>query len=294
MTQQTRPLILVTNDDGVLSDGLSRLAEALRAVGEVVICAPSRQQSAVSHGISLHEPLRVRTLGPQRYAVTGTPADAVFLALCEICPRRPDLVVSGINHGTNLGTDVFYSGTVAAAVEAALRGIPALAISLQLPSIPDVSPQDSEEWQKANPWDPLEHLSPALDGLLRETAEFAAGLARAVLARPLPPRVVLNVNAPNRPSRAFYLTHLGQRMYRGCVERRVDPRGAPYYWLGNTLEDAPDPVGSDSWALAAGCYSVTPVRLDWNMTPAFGWGAEVPGFTRLLSSAAGGAGGQGS
>lgn len=290
---QPRPLILVTNDDGVLSDGLNRLAEALVPVGEVIVCAPSRQQSAVSHGISLHEPLRVRTLGPQRYAVTGTPADAVFLALCEICPRRPDLVISGINHGTNLGTDVFYSGTVAAAVEAALRGIPALAISQQLPSIHDVSPQESEEWQKANPWDPLEHLSPALEGLLLETAEFAAGLARTVLARPLPPRVVLNVNAPNRASRTFHVTRLGQRMYRGCVERRVDPRGAPYYWLGNTVEEEPDPVGTDSWALAACCYSVTPVRLDWSVDPTFVWGAEVPGFTRLLSRETAAAAGQG-
>lgn len=279
-----RPLILVTNDDGVLSDGLERLAEALETVGEVIVCAPSRQQSAVSHGISLHEPLRVRTLGPRRYAVTGTPADAVFLALCEICPRRPDLVVSGINHGTNLGTDVFYSGTVAAAVEAALRGIPALAISQQLPSIHDVSPQESEEWQKANPWDPLEHLSPALEGLLRETAEFAAGLARTILARPLPPRIVLNVNAPNRTSRAFHVTRLGQRIYRGSVERRIDPRGAPYYWLGNTVEQELDPVGTDSWALEARCYSVTPVRLDWSADPSFVWGAEVPGFTRLIRS----------
>lgn len=281
-----KPLVLVTNDDGVLADGIARVAEALATVGDVVVCAPSRQQSAVSHGISLNEPLRVRTLGPGRYAVTGTPADAVFIGISEICKREPALIVSGINHGTNLGTDVLYSGTVAGAMEGALRGIPGIAVSQQLPSVTETTPQESDEYQKANPWDPLEHLSARLERLLEDTARFTAALARAVLAQPLPKGVVLNVNAPERPSGLYSWTRLGHRMYRAGVIRRVDPRGVPYYWIGNSvLDGGEDAPGTDAHALAAGMFSVTPIRLDWNADDAHAvaWPA-IEGFSGVAMS----------
>jgi 5'-nucleotidase len=259
-----RPLILVTNDDGILADGIGELSRALEPLGEIVVCAPSRQQSAVSHGISLNEPLRVRTIGDGRFAIAGTPADAVFVGLSEICPRVPDIVVSGINHGSNLGTDVFYSGTLAGALEGALRGVQSVAFSQQMPPAGQVSNDESERAQKANAWDPLEHLSSWLDRLLCESARFAASLVESLLRDPLPPGTALNVNSPSRPSDGFCWTRVGSRAYRSQVVRRVDPRGNPYYWIGDSPEDAPHEPGTDSHAVDAGFHSVTPIRLDWS------------------------------
>jgi len=279
---RARPLILITNDDGILADGINILATALQSVGDVVVCAPARQQSAVSHSISMHQPLRVRTLSPGRYAVAGTPADAIFVALAEICPRPPDLVVSGINHGSNLGTDVFYSGTIAGALEAALRGIPAVALSQQLPTIGQVPPLESEESQKANAWDPLDHLSPALDDLLQHSAAFATQMVRTMLEAPPPPGIALNVNAPNRATDAFCWTRLGKRAYRSSVIRRVDPRGIPYYWIGNTAaSELIDEPGTDSYVVEAGMFSITPLLADWNTVLEAPLTWDLKGFSEL-------------
>ncbi len=227
------PLILVTNDDGVRSDGIDALARAMAAVGDVIVCAPSRQQSAVSHAISLGTPLRLREVAPRRFAVTGTPADATFIALTQVCPRKPDLLVSGINHGLNMGTDVLYSGTVAAAVEGTVRGIPAIAVSQQLPAEVVRMPADAETAEKIATWHPPGPVREKMRDELEHTAAFAAELASAVLARPLGEGVTLNVNAPHGRSRRYAWTRLGRRTFEvgpGSVEgppslevRSVDP-----------------------------------------------------------------------
>jgi 5'-nucleotidase len=167
--------------------------------------------------------------------VSGTPVDCVYLGVLQLLPRRPDLVVSGINHGLNLGSDVFYSGTVAAAVEGAIRGVPAFAIS--------------RDWDTA----------PELDA----AARFAASLARAVLEEGLPPHTLLNVNVPKRPPTGFEWTRLGRRVYREQVETRIDLRGKSYFWIGGpVLEGAVEEPGTDCAAILTGAISVTPLDLD--------------------------------
>lgn len=284
MSSAARPLILLTNDDGILSDGIAQLHAALEPLGEVIVSAPSRQQSAVSHSISLHEPLRVRTIGPGRYAVAGTPADAVFIAICEICPRVPDVVVSGINHGSNLGTDVFYSGTVAGALEGALRGVPAIAVSQQMPAVGEALPSESDDAQKANAWDPLEHLSPHLEQLLRHTAQFTAALVAAVLSQKDPPRA-LNVNSPNRPAYSWCWTRVGTHQYRSRAVRRTDPRGNPYYWIGDSAADEAYEPGTDSHAVQAGMFSVSPIDLNWTAELEQAQAYHVEGFPAVSIAA---------
>ncbi|MCC6752331.1 MAG: 5'/3'-nucleotidase SurE [Deltaproteobacteria bacterium] len=269
------PLILITNDDGVQSDGIAAVARALEPVGEVVVVAPARQQSAASHAITLSSPLRVRTLRPRWHAVNGTPADAVFVALHEICARKPDVVVSGINHGANLGTDVFYSGTVAGALEGALRGIPAVAVSQQLPE--GVAPEEREEGQRAGGFDPIDHVTQRLAEDLQATARFTAALVQRILTAPLPDGIALNVNAPCRPTDRYRWTRVGRRRYRGEVVRRLDPRGLPYFWIAGPGVEAHDDPRSDSHAVEAGLISVSALRLDWSadvLPPAGEWAFE--------------------
>src|SRR5262245_31361523 len=201
------PLILVSNDDGIHSEGIAALADVLRTLGEVVIVAPDRERSAVSHSLTLHRPLRVEELGAGRYAVNGTPTDCVNLAINGILPRRPTLVVSGINKGANLGDDVTYSGTVSAAMEGTLLGVPAIAISL------------------------IGRTEFNFDG----SAAFAARLASWVIERGLPADTLLNVNVPGTgngvPVHGFALTRMGRRRYGDAIVEKVDPRGKKYYWI---------------------------------------------------------------
>lgn len=237
-----RPLILLSNDDGVSAPGLAALAEALEDVAEVVIAAPDRERSATSHSISLDRPLRVDELRPGVFSIDGTPVDCVYLALLHLVPRRPALVVSGINHGYNLGSDVFYSGTVAAALEGAIRGVPGVALSLE----------------RKNPQD----FSPA--------AAFARALVGEALARgdsALPPGCLLNVNLPAGPLAGFQMTCLGRRVYRDQVEVRRDLRGRSYYWIGGPEDRAEDIPGSDCTAVHAGYASITPLALDLTHRP---------------------------
>src|SRR5207302_5905398 len=170
--------------DGIHSEGIAALAEALRALGEVVIVAPDRERSAVSHSLTLHRPLRVEELGAGRYAVNGTPTDCVNLAINGILPRRPTLVVSGINKGSNLGDDVTYSGTVSAAMEGTLRGLPSIAVSLE-----------------------------RADAGFAEAGRIARLAAARVLVEGLPSRTLLNVNVPAARPRGVRLTQLGHRVY---------------------------------------------------------------------------------
>lgn len=237
--------ILVTNDDGVLAQGLVVLARALAELGEVVVVAPERQQSAAGHGITLHKPLRmepVRIDAPvvEALATNGTPADCVILATATDRPK-PDLVVSGINTGANLAEEVLYSGTCSAAMEGALLGIRAFAIS----------------------------VSEYSDPIFEPAADYARSLARTLLASELPDGVFLNVNVPNLPAAELgppVITRLGRRKYVNELERRTDPRGRDYYWFSGEPLECDCANGTDIAAVQAGNISVTPVHYDltWN------------------------------
>jgi 5'-nucleotidase len=240
-----RPLILVTNDDGVNAPGIAAARRALLEIGDVIVAAPDRERSASSHSISLDRPLRVDDLGEGVYAIDGTPVDCVYLALHHLVPRRPTVVVSGINNGYNLGSDVFYSGTVAGAVEAALRGVPAIAVSLARQS-----PQD------------FSHAASFLGALTAEVVRRGDGA--------LPEHSLLSVNVPPGPVTAYQVTFLGRRVYRDQVEVREDLRGRSYYWIGGPEEKAVDLPGSDCSAVRDGVVSLTPLGLDLTHTGLIG------------------------
>lgn len=235
--------ILVSNDDGIAAEGLQAVARALEAVGEVTVVAPEREQSAASHSLTLHKPLRVYEVGPRRFAVSGTPTDCVNMAVHHLMPEPPDLVVSGINRGANLGDDVTYSGTVSAAMEGTLLGFPSVAVSQLF-------------WEPAG---------------FEAAAEFTAALAAGLLAgfregRPLPPDTLLNVNVPDRPTdriRGVRWTVQGKRRFtKEQVVEKVDPRGRKYYWVGGSDLEWEGNPRSDHTAVVEGCISVTPVHLD--------------------------------
>lgn len=235
MTER-RPLILLTNDDGVQARGLRVLRQAALAVGDVVIVAPTREQSAQSHAITLDRPLRHIEHERDVHSIDGTPADCVYLALFErrFLPRRPDIVLSGINAGHNLGTSVFYSGTIAAAREAALRGIPALAFSAP----PDVDLQ------------PLQEITASL-------ARAFAQCAPQVSTTPL-----LNVNFPGGACKGVRVTRVGRQVYDEQVIPRIDPNGREYFWIGGRVTEGTEPEGTDAHAVLLGYVSVTPLALD--------------------------------
>jgi 5'-nucleotidase len=240
-----RPLILVTNDDGVTAPGIRAAAEALREVGDVVVAAPDRERSATSHSISLDRPLRVDEIEPRVYSIDGTPVDCVYLALLHLVPRKPALCVSGINNGYNLGSDVFYSGTVAGAVEAALRNVPAIAVSLERRAAQDFS-----------------HAAAFLKAIAGEAIGRGPGA--------LPESSLLSVNVPAGNPRGYQVTFLGRRVYRDQVEVRQDLRGRSYYWIGGPEENATDLPGSDCSAVRDGWVSVTPLGLDLTHTRLMG------------------------
>ena len=231
-------IILVSNDDGIHSEGIRALEEALAAIGEIYTVAPDREQSAVSHSLTLHRPLRIEEIAPRRFAVNGTPTDCVNLAVKGFLPVRPHLVVSGINKGANLGDDVTYSGTVSAAIESSLLGIPAIAVSLVSKGL-------------------TYHFGPA--------AEFAAILAAEVRAQGMPPDTLLNVNVPSLPRqeiKGYRLTRQGKRRYAETIEVRIDPRGKKYYWIGGDDLGFDPGEGTDCVAVQEGFISVTPLLVD--------------------------------
>jgi 5'-nucleotidase len=239
--ESDRPHILVTNDDGVQSAGLLELVQALSAFAHVIIVAPDHNWSAAGHSKTMHKPLRVSpgvlADGTQALVTTGSPSDCVALALLGLVPQKPDLVVSGINQGANVGHDLTYSGTVAAAMESVIGGVSAIAISL-----------DSYE---------LETFDIA--------AAFAARLAKHILAHAGNHPLLLNVNVPAIPAselQGTQITRLGSRLYRDALIERKDPRGRSYYWIGGDPPDGVAEVGTDIGALAAGYISVTPILLD--------------------------------
>jgi 5'-nucleotidase len=237
-----RPLILATNDDGVDAPGLAALVAAVAPLGEVVVVAPDRERSGASHALTLSRPLRVRERAPGRYAVDGTPTDCVHLGVFNLTGGRlPDLVVSGINRGLNVGDDVTYSGTVAGAMEGTLLHVPSLAFSTQPGEDGDAD------------------YAPA--------AAFAAALAAEVLARGLPPGVFLNVNVPRATHGEVRITRQGTRTYRAAAVERLDPSGRPYYWIaGADSTPAGEPDG-DHVAVASGAISVSPLQADLTHAP---------------------------
>ena len=228
-----RPLVLCSNDDGVDAPHLNALADRIEAFADVLVVAPERQRSAASHAITLHKPLRLTEIKPRRFALSGTPVDCVYLGILKLCDRPPAVVVSGVNDGYNLGSDVFYSGTVAAAVEGALRGAAGIAVSL--------APRAA-------------HIDQAID--------FAAAVVKAALAEPIAPGTVLNVNLPGQGSDAYQWTVLGRRFYEDDVAERRDPRGRAYYWVGGGPAGHDEAPGSDCVCVAKGWNSITPMHLD--------------------------------
>lgn len=236
--------ILVTNDDGVTAPGLLALAQEMRKLGTVTVMAPDRNWSASGHVKTMDRPLRVREVkladGSPALSSDGAPSDCVALALLGVVKEKIDLVVSGINPNANIGHDVTYSGTVTAAMEAVIDGVPGIAVSL------DSKPGHGE----------LDY-GPA--------AQVAAQVAARVLAEGLPEGVLLNVNVPcvaAEQIRGVQVTRQGLRVYRDALDARKDPRGRPYYWIGGDFPTGVDEVGTDFGALQAGFVSVTPLQLD--------------------------------
>jgi len=233
------PVILVSNDDGVRAPGIAALHRALGPLGRVTVVAPDRERSASSHSLTLDVPLRANRISDDVVSVEGTPTDCVLLAVKDLLPQKPALVVSGINRGPNMGHDVTYSGTVAAAMEATLVGIPAIAVSL------DRSPDGRFDYTAAG--------------------EVAREMAALVLARGLPEGTLLNVNVPNCPDggiRGVALTRLGKQIYEDSVVRKTDPRGREYFWIaGQSSTWAVEP-DTDFAAVKRGLVSVTPIHMD--------------------------------
>jgi 5'-nucleotidase len=229
--------ILLSNDDGYNADGLRCLARHLRTLGPITIVAPDRNRSGASNSLTLETPLRVTQVDERVFAVNGTPTDCVHLAVTGLLHEEPDMVVSGINHGPNLGDDVLYSGTVAAATEGRFLGLPAVAISLA-------------SWEA--------------DGL--ETAgRVAERLVRRLIDTPLPPDSILNVNVPTLPDGSkpvFEATRLGHRHRAEPVVPARDPRGRVIYWVGAAGPEADAGPGTDFHAVANGRVSVTPLQVD--------------------------------
>ncbi len=241
-----RLIILATNDDGIHSKGMTALARALQGVGVVFVVAPDREKSAVAHSLTLHRPLRVEKIKKNFYAVDGTPADCVHLGVNAILPERPRLIVSGINKGGNLGDDITYSGTVSAAFEGTLLGIPSFAISLVSRS----------------------HFK--FDG----AASFAAKVARQIVVKGLLKDTLLNINVPNLDKekiKTYKITQQGRWVHnQSAVVEKVDPRGKKYYWIGGGELVFDKRRGTDFEAVSRGYISITPLHLDLTHYPSIG------------------------
>jgi len=228
------PLILVTNDDGVHAPGIRALAKALGDLGELWIVAPDREASASSQGLTLKHPLRADKIEPNVVAVDGTPADCVNLAVMKLLPRRPAIVVSGINRGGNLGDDIFYSGTVGAAREATFFALPAIAVSLAAQADLDYGP----------------------------SAVFSRQLVRLVIERGLPERTLLNVNVPAGQPKGVVVTVQGRRSHECGVLEGLDPRHRTYYWIEEGRDQWVRDEMSDIFAVRSGLISVSPLQTD--------------------------------
>ena len=235
--------ILLTNDDGIDAPGIAAILAELSVNHDVIVVAPSRERSGASHALTMLEPIRVHPKGEGQWAVSGTPVDCVYLGLHRLCEQPPDLLVSGINRGANLGDDVFYSGTVGAAREAALNGLPSLAVSL-----------DTQNWPQSTAG---HHFQSA--------AKIAVAVIDSMQEKPLSEGVFVNLNVPNRPMAdipSIEVSRLGRRHYEPLVEEHFDPRSHPYYWIGGEPVSANMEEGTDGWWLHKGHAAITPLGLN--------------------------------
>lgn len=235
--------ILLTNDDGIHSEGLRQLELALREIGDVFVVAPASEMSGASHSLTLSRPLRIRRIDDRHYSVDGTPTDCVTLALNQILPAelRPDICASGINYGPNLGDDVSYSGTVAGAIESTILGVPGLAFSL-------VATENFD---------------------FTDAARVSAQLVKKALDEGLPPGTLLNVNIPQTAIRGIKLTNQGLKHARPVIVKQIDPRGKPYYWISEERIGYHAAENSDFEAVENNFVSVTPLRSDMTNARAF-------------------------
>ena len=234
--ESTRTRILITNDDGYNSGGILALEEGLKEIGDVFVVAPETEMSGASHSLTLARPLRIRQIDERHWTVDGTPTDCVTLALNQILipDLRPHICCSGINHGANLGDDATYSGTVAGALEATILGVPGLAFSLTVYSTPDFA----------------------------ESAQVAKEITQKALAEGIPKWTLLNVNVPKGVSKGIRITKQGFKSARPVISEHIDPRGKPYYWIGEIREGFRAEGGTDFEAIDEGYVSVTPMRSD--------------------------------
>ncbi|MBF0566609.1 MAG: 5'/3'-nucleotidase SurE [Nitrospirae bacterium] len=232
-----KPLILVTNDDGVGSDGLMALYEAMKEIADTVVVAPDRERSATSHSLTMHRPLKVVEVQRNVYTVNGTPTDCVAIGLEKILRRTPALLASGINRGGNLGDDITYSGTVSAAIEGTLMGVPSFAISV------------------------------AGEGgyIFKTAAAFAKKIAMIILRKGLPKDTLLNINVPNLPEgdlAGVKFTKQGKRVYKNAIHETFDPWGRQHYWIGGGTPSWEDDEDTDFLAVESRCISISPIHLD--------------------------------
>ena len=226
--------ILVTNDDGIDSVGIHALADAMRKIGDVFVIAPAEEMSAISHALTLNAPLSYKKMDDRQYKIFGTPSDCVYLGIVNIMKDRPDLVVSGINSGCNMADDITYSGTVAAAIEGTILGVPSISFSLF--------------------GNPPTHFN--------EAALWCGTIAASVLENKLPRPTLLNVNLPDGDIKGYRMTRLGVRRYSQNVDEIRDPRGKSYYWIGGERAEWDHIEGSDYSAVKEGYVSITPLHLD--------------------------------
>jgi len=236
-------LIMVSNDDGYNADGIKALTRSLKKLGRVVVVAPEWEQSGTGHSLTLYRPLRSKKISKDIYAVNGTPTDAIMVGMNCLLKRKPDILISGINNGANMGDDVTYSGTVAAAIEGTILGIPSIAVS-QIFDKP-----------------PIESNIRAYD----KAARFAARVAKSVLKYGIPKGTLLNINVPDpvkADSRRHRVTRLGERVYHDVITEKIDPRGEPYFWIGGHYTVTGDDLDTDYSAIRDGYISVTPLDID--------------------------------
>ncbi len=236
--------ILLTNDDGIEAIGINELRRELSSLGSLTVVAPDRERSASGHGITIHKPLRVHKMDYENcaaYSVSGTPADCVKLAVQELMKQQPDIIVSGINSGANLGTDVLYSGTVSGAVEGIIAGIPSIAVSLALNKMSN----------------------------FKMAAKITYKIIKKVLKNGLPEETLLNINVPDIETNnniEYEITRLGIRKYTDSIEKRIDPRGYEYYWVGGQVIDIEcnknDGICTDISSITQNKVSITPIHLD--------------------------------
>jgi 5'-nucleotidase len=230
-------LALLTNDDGIEAKGLKALIKEISKIAQVWVVAPDREQSATSHSLTLTRPLRLNKIADKIYSIDGTPTDAVMIAFHKVLKKKPDILISGINSGPNLGDDVTYSGTVAAAIEGTILGIPSIAVSITNTAF------DKYEY----------------------AAKFVRKMATYVLKNGLPQDTFLNVNIPphKKPLNKFKITRLGKRVYKDVVVEKIDPRGKKYFWIAGQAIVSEGGKDSDFLAIEKGYISITPLHLDW-------------------------------